>query len=352
MKKTNRKMMISVIVLALLCNSSCGTRVDSETEKDKKITTSNSTVISEVPPHIEETVVKNNVHISIKADVEASDKELMQVKLTHDENNLNRLYNDWIKPKYPNAKKQADESYDYGWGISQSDGDVSMSVTASKTGAIRFIDVAKNINGTSDEDEHIFESGYITNDIPKGMNIKAKEAEAEAVKLITPYTPFEYKANNIRVINDIKRNTGFYDINMRAFLNGVTICVVVGGDRDFYNLCFEARVSKEGIFSFQGSTNLKVIDNKKVVISTKFEDFMDYYLKDISVLAAGKDIEVRRIYQAYLPEISYADDPYITLTPVWCFETVDSRNEDGQLITLKYTIAYSVETGKLMGKFF
>ena len=97
----------------------------------------------------------------------------------------------------PDAKSITDESFDYGWGTSKVDGNVLMSFKADRDGNIGFIDAAKDINGF--EEDHHFESRYITSKIPLGMNTDAKEAEKTAKVFVEKYSPFKYSAYKLRI---------------------------------------------------------------------------------------------------------------------------------------------------------
>ena len=54
----------------------------------------------------------------------------------------------------------------------------------------------------------------------------------------------------------------------------------------------------------------------------------------------------------YIPEKEKSSNSSVTLVPAWCFDYVDSRTENGEEIIIYFTVAYSVETGRWMGRFY
>ena len=303
------------------------------------------------PAHVEKSFVQNDISISINADVSVPEVEsLNRIVFVFDEDNMNRIVNEWLLPAYPDAKTHTDESFDYGWGISKDDRSVLMGFSANKDGNIAFIDASKDINGSA-EDHHL-ESRYITNKIPLGMNIDAKEAESVAKAFVEKYSPFKYSAYKITDINDDQRNKGYYEIYLQPEYKSIPVCVAKSSDGNSINLFFEVCISAEGMFAFQGNSNLKEIDCKPVENLMPFDSIMDYFSNDIAVLATGTDVHVNSIYLAYIPESDNSANPEIKLTPAWCFEYTDSRIEDGQEIILNFTVAYSVENGRIIGQYF
>lgn len=365
MKHFFKNIFIAPLVASMLCSSSCDkprvandVAVISQTNLDDAIGRESITgdaAISfkelKTPSHVEKSFVQNGISVSINADVLMPQADgLYKTVFVFDDENMNRIVNEWLLPAYPEAKTITDESFDYGWGVSRDDRSVLMGFSADKDGKIGFIDSSKDINGYA-EDHHL-ESRYITNKIPLGMNIDAKEAESVAKAFVEKYSPFKYSAYKITDINDDQRNKGYYEIYLQPEYKSIPVCVAKSSEGNSINLFFEVCISAEGMFAFQGNSNLKEIDCKPVENLMPFDSIMDYFSNDIAVLATGTDVHVNSIYLAYIPESDNSANPEIKLTPAWCFEYTDSRIEDGQEIILNFTVAYSVENGRIIGQYF
>jgi len=356
-----KKIIFSIVCIILICCSSCKSADYGENiNKEKKYSISDDIVIDNsndgdsdfaMPNHIEDEFLRNNITIIISADVEGKDiDDLNVLSLSFDESNIENMFNKWFVLKFPDSKEAPDESVYKRWIEESEDGYIAV-FNICRDGGITFFDGNKDINGTSVEDEHLFEYGYITKDIPLGMEIDAVQAEEATVEFIARYTPFGYKAYNIRVENDEQNNIGYYDISLQTEMDGIPICVVTGGESNLFPMEFHAFYSSNGIFSFQGNVNLKVDRRTPINRILPFEDVVNNYLDDVSVIATGDSIEVYRICLEYVPEISYSDDICVTLTPAWCFYYRDSRVENGKEISLNFTAAYSLESGCLIGRF-
>lgn len=365
MRKLIRNSISAIMVLLLIVFSSCDKKNENSVLNDSSTellnisnTGINTTAVGfsdlEIPAHIEDSRTQNDISVVINADVEVPEIEsLYQVACCFDEDNLNQIVNEWFLTSYPNAEMHADESVDFGW----IDTDSLAYMSGNKEGKLYYTDPSRDISGPIEEYDHLFEYGYITDDIPLGMIIDSSKAEQEAISFITRFTPFEYKAYNILSIDDKQRNIGFYEVNLQASLNGIPICIEHSGDDSFYLLDFKACISSDGIFDFQGNVNLKISDEQPVETLVDFKEIEECFLSDIFVLATGTDIMVDRVYLSYVPTKTILKDSedvkwLITLTPAWCFECKESRIEEGQEINMQYTIAYNVENGRIIGKIY
>ena len=363
MKKRIKNVLIACLVLSMLCCSSCNkprNNGDIVVNSNTNIDTGRDALNSDAqiafkdlktPDHVEKSFVQNNISVSINADVLMPQADgLYKAVFVFDEDNMNRMVNEWLLPAYPDAKTNSDESFDYGWGTSKEDGTVLMGFSADRDGRINFIDVAKDINGTSAE--YHMESRYITDKIPSGMNIDSKEAEKAAKIFVENYSPFKYAAYKITDLNDQQRNKGYYEIFLQPEYRGLPVCIAHKCEGYGISLNFEVCLSADGIFAFQGKSNLKEKECKPVDNIMSFDSILEYFSSDIAVLATGTDVRVKNIYLALIPEGDNTANPEISLTPAWCFEYSDTRIEGGEEITMEYTIAYSVENGRIIGQFF
>lgn len=344
-----------VISLVIICCSSCNSRINKEDEGSniQYSEGSNTSVLSNSTYsgnafQLDDSYSQDGIHIDIHANVDTPEfNSLDQVIYCFDEDNLIHMANEWFIPSYPSAINHSDETYFIGWTDSES----SASFIGDAYGYIGYLDGSKDINGISKEDNHMMEYGFITEDVPLGMNIDAKEAGKQAVDFIVAFTPFEYEIYNIITVNDLQKNEGYYEVLLQAKIDGVPVCIVSGGDSEIYYLAFKIRISPNGIFSFQGNVNLKEVEKQPVKNIKSIDEIVNNFKDDIPVLATGTDISVNRIYLAYIPNITYSEESYITLTPSWCFECKESRVEGGQKIDISYTVAYSLDTGRLLGKY-
>jgi len=363
MKNRIKNALIACLVFSMLCCTSCNkpnnggdSVVNSNTNKitDRDSLSSDATIAFKdlnVQGHVEKSFVQNNVSVSINSDVIVPEADgLFKAVFVFDEENMNRIVNEWLLPAYPDAKTNTDESFDYGWGTSKEDGSVLMGFSADRDGEIGFIDSVRNIDGTA-EGYHT-ERRYITNTIPSGMNIDAKEAEKEARLFVEKYSPFKYSAYKISDINDKQKIKGYYEIYLQPEYKNIPVCIAQKCEGYGVSLDFEVCLSAEGIFAFQGKTNLKEKECVSVDNMMPFDSIMDYFSSDIAVLATGTDVRVKNIYLALIPDTENPGSPEITLTPAWCFEYSDTRIEAGEEITLEFTVAYSVENGRIIGQFF
>ena len=226
--RINNVLTAFLVISVLLCSSCNKTRttgdvaVVSQTNIDASLDRESIPADSAIafkdlktPAHVEKSFNQNNISVNINADVSVPEIEsLYRVVFVFDEENMNRIVNEWLLPAFPDAKSITDESFDYGWGTSKVDGNVLMSFKADRDGNIGFIDAAKDINGF--EEDHHFESRYITSKIPLGMNTDAKEAEKTAKAFVEKYSPFKYSAYKITDINDKQRNKGYYEIYLQS----------------------------------------------------------------------------------------------------------------------------------------
>ena len=365
MKYTLKNILIASLVFSMLCCSSCNksnnngnginnSNANTDNAFNRDSSFSDAAIAFKdlkTPAHIEKSFVQNNISISINADVSVPEADILnKAVFVFDEDNMNRIVNEWLLSAYPDAKSCTDESYDYGWGITKNDGNALMGFTANKDGNIGFVDAAKDLNGI--EEDYHSENRYITNKIPSGMNIDAKEAEKQAKEFVEKYAPFNYSAYKITDINDKQKNKGYYDIFLQPEYKNIPVCVALSSESHGIALFFEVCISAEGIFAFQGRSNLKEADCKPVENIMPFDSIMEYFSNDISVLATGTDVRVNNIYLAYIPERDNSASPKVTLTPAWCFDYTDTRIEDGKEITLIFTVAYSVENGRIIGQFY
>lgn len=368
MKKI-KNIVLGFFIFSIFVSSSCGMSINND---DNVIYTSDMSISIDpqesyqtnngTPTHIRFSNNDSTIPIIIDAEVELSGlNNLKQVTLVSDNENFGKMASEWLLPKYPNASRNSIISYSSG----ELNTNTYMQFSSDSLGNISFVDVSKDINGKDEDEAHIGGKGFITENTPLGMEISAEEAEKEVVDFISKYTPFDYKAYNIRVVNDKDNKIGYYKISMQAELYNIPICIARGID-GIANLAFYADLSPEGIFLFEGNANLKIDDNKQIENVYSFDDIVNRFSEDMTVLVAEQNsfgpgpgivisqhtIEVNKIYIGYIPEIAYSDKPYIILTPAWCFDYIDSRIENGQEINASFTIAYSIDSGKWIGRFY
>jgi len=324
---------------------------DAETSGEKAISfTDNNT-------HIEKSIEYNGATLSINADIESiADKNLKKAKLTYDKDLLDKLNNEWVAQNYPDASKRPQVTCDLNDGI------------------IDFTDYDKDINTwDGDSGEVIMKKGFVTDKTPLGMSTDATSAGNDAIGFIQAYSPFEYRIFNILAANDTQNNKGYYDVNLQAEYNGLPVALVKGvmrrddvsDEAEAGHLCsigFNIKVSKDGIFGFQGKSAMKTVDIKPVTNVVPFDNIADKCLEDMKIdipadgnygpgiTVTDQKFEIVKVSVEYIPKNATFGD--VELIPAWCCECVNSCISNGQLQTVTYYLAYSVETGELLVQYY
>ena len=324
---------------------------DAETSGEKAISfTDNNT-------HIEKSIEYNGATLSINADIESiADKDLKKAKLTYDKDLLDKLNNEWVAQNYPDASKRPQVTCDLNDGI------------------IDFTDYDKDINTwDGDSGEVIMKKGFVTDKTPLGMSTDATSAGNDAIGFIQAYSPFEYRIFNILAANDTQNNKGYYDVNLQAEYNGLPVALVKGvmrrddvsDEAEAGHLCsigFNIKVSKDGIFGFQGKSAMKTVDIKPVTNVVPFDNIADKCLEDMKIdipadgnygpgiTVTDQKFEIVKVSVEYIPKNATFGD--VELIPAWCCECVNSCISNGQLQTVTYYLAYSVETGELLVQYY
>lgn len=360
----NKAIVLSVLyifMVMLLCVSCEKVEDDILTnEKSKYYTVDSSgnsvgdSYVSFIPDHIEEEFLVRDVQIILDADVDFEGyDELSKVYLVPSQECAEHICSDQVKNNSEDVD-EADSDYGFIWQGKNGQGVTIIVMHYDLDGRISYSDITRDINGST-EDDHSFEYGYITEDIPYGMEKKATVVEKEVVDFFERFTPFEYIAYNICVVNNSDLNIGYYDISLQAYYNGVPIINKNVGENQLYSsIQLNAKVSSEGMFSFQGYVCFDVKSIEKVEKTDTFENLVNYFINDTPTITTGSEIKVTRIYLSYLAENKYNSNQYTEteLIPVICFNYTDSRVENGEEIVAELTAAYSIESGRLFGIYY
>ena len=348
-----------IVIIALLLNalSACSIN-EGTTEIEDASSTGIATPVAsgdidntDIPSHISNSYTCGDIQVVIEADVTTEHiDDASIVELEFCESNLNLMADELILELYSDANQTASGPYEYQW-LYLGDEDTVTSLYATNNGSVNYYDSARDINGSSADEDHIFEYGYFTDAIPQGMTISSEDAAVEAANFLAQYTPFEYRAYNILTSNDNEHGEGYYEINLEVLIDGIPVFSRSGGDEFYFPINPKINISSEGIFEFQGRICFEIQDKIPLESYFTLDEVLNKFVDDIGMLASGETIFVNRIYLAYIP-IDSEDDQLTSLVPVWCFECIDSRTENGQEINIPITTAYSIENGRFIGEYY
>jgi hypothetical protein len=367
MKKNAIFSVISIFACILIFNSSCENASIRESSEDSTSFEPNTDTCLDTDYYAETVHIEEEkgeaIPIIVDVDVDVSRlNDIKTIELSADGENYNRIVEEWFLSNYPDAKIGGENAYSCGKAGSER----FVQFGKDGLGNIYFIDTSKDINGRMEQGRPLF-NGYITKEIPLGMSINSETAEKEAIDFIKRFTAFDYRANKIIAVNDVEGNQGYYDIYLKAYINGLPICVARSGDSTLIPISLNYKLSSKGIISFDGNVNFKIVETKALGNRVQIEPIVDQFIKDIETLASEeydyskakvtvsvKDHKfvVNNIYLGYIPEKEKSSNSSVTLVPAWCFDYVDSRTENGEEIIIYFTVAYSVETGRWMGRFY
>lgn len=212
-------------------------------------------------------------------------------------------------------------------------------------GFCSYLDVQRDLTCPYLDGEHILEYGFITEQIPPGLEITAEEAGEEAARFLEEYSCFSFRPWNILAGDrpSADARSGDYSVNLQALYEGIPVSVK-GDTRISVNVL----TAVDGIYHVQGLFPLKAAKTEPVEKLVSLDSVLKKYQTEFAAFSEGDAVEVHRIALEYIPE--QAGEDSCTLIPVWTFACTESRMEtyDGQEqeIVTKYDYVYSAENGE------
>ena len=337
---------IIAIFVVIFCLTSCGKI--KENKKEAEVCLHSLEMIrQETLAHVARRNTSEDKELYIDADVEIGElSNLSEVNLSVDEEKAQAFIDDLIISRYPKACEQINLDGEKSWDYFEN-GQTLILCSLSDTGSFSYLDVPRNLNSPYLDGEHVFEYGYITQLRPPEIMQSAEEVAQEAKLLLESYSCFDYRVWNVlagdKPFSDAI--SGCYYLSMQPVYKGIPISV-----KGTSSLSTAAVFSKEGIFQIQGIFTLQEVKTKEIEQIVSLDFVLEKLEKDFAVFSEGDKIRVKRIALEYVAEQG-ENDSY-QLIPVWTFECVDSRMEQMQEMTLRYSYMYSAENGKFYGLYY
>lgn len=225
-----------------------------------------------------------------------------------------------------------------------------LSFSADDVGNVSYFDNGRNINGISREDkEHMFEEGFLTEEIATGMNSTSHEAAELVSNFFENYSCLDFKAWNIVTVeNELGvESPGCYRIHMQGIYKGIPILLI--NEINKKNIGAYAYVSSEGIFSFQGTIPVEINSSHRLEAIISPEEILNKMeTNSMSLFPEGKST-VDKISLEYLCSESISGDSY-TLKPVWVFYC-NTQNSDSESSTVQ-KITFFADSGLFAGAYY
>lgn len=285
---------------------------------------------------LSQTVTEEGRTLILNGSLELPEPEtLNHIQMVLDEEALERFVQDYIYSAYPDAEKGVQEDGRMHWWKQEGDR-LFLSFSQGITGDGRYLDVARDLNGTNLDKEHTFERGYITDQIPGDLTTTAAEAAKAAGEEIARYSCFSFAPWNVTA-NVTEDGRGAYYAKLQPYFEGLPVTGYVPfGD-------ISAHISEEGMFSFQGTFLLKELSREPIVPSCTLEEAAEKLKTDFLFRMYGDDktMEVISVDIQYFAEFDI--DNICHLRPAWVFTCRTERN--GFVDDLFF--AYLMETGTL-----
>jgi len=307
-----------------------------------------------IPSHVSGTQEKDGKTLTIEADVSASGIEhVKEATVVFDENLLGRFLNKVIGTEDHHAEEKENEFGVHYWTTGNDGLDGSV-VSLEDIGSVEYIDWEqdRSLDVLEEDGTHMFEYGYMSEQIPSTMTISATEASEKAADFLKEYSCMDFQPWNILAWGDEGMQDGYYEIGLQGVLDGIPVSVKC--DSDMRPLRTTVCYADEGIFFLQGVFLLSEQESRTITELVPFDDVLANFRDAFPNLCEGEGVEVDAIRLEYFPQL--AEDQTFLLKPVWCFACTGSREEnyDGtvQEIRSSYDVLYYAENGKPCGVYF
>lgn len=308
--------------------------------------------IAEQTPHqINETLTKDGKELSIDADVELNSVEsLREVTLIRDTDSAERMAAALITSKYKNVTKLSSLE----WVATQTASPDSTALAAltldcNNMWSADYTDVANDINygqyygeDAYGNEAYLFKYGYITDIVPRQMDLSPNEASDAVRAYFKDYTELSFQPYRILAADSTTDSTkpGYYTIWLRAVYDNVPICIKSDG----CPIGVTALISKAGIVHFQGLFLLKQSAQKGVSKIVTLDSIMAQLKNNFALLSSSPRVDIYHISLEYVEQTN-SDGSY-TLRPAWCFYG-EATPETGEGRSADCIFIFSAEDGTL-----
>lgn len=362
MKNIHKRLLLLFLPALLL--SSCGGNADRAAQSeagqktDAALTETQKQDASEAsasdfPDHITEETVLSGKTLRIDAETETHGfADAAEVTIAADEEKMRSLAEELLKLRYPEApgfESAGEEAWQYA-----ENGNTVFEFAVSDSGGFYYMDIPDNINGVWLEMNHLFEYGYITEQVPDGLTLSAEEAAEEAGSFLENDSDFTFRPWNVLAIggDEGSDRSGYYEISLQAYMDGIPVSVKgEANTRGFYAV---ARYSDTGLFSMEGFAPFSERERRVLEDTVSPEQIVEAFRGNFDFFCSGETLEVNRIYFEYYPADN-GDGSY-TLTPVWAFDCVDTRTEletyETEPVVQRYSVLYYAEDGSFCGVYY
>lgn len=175
--------------------------------------------------------------------------EIYTAAFERDEETFNAMLDEFLVKQYPTVEKINDLCW-----MGYIDGKLQASLGYSSLWSVDYINVANDMNGILQEEDHLFDDGYITTNQPEMCTLTPEDAGKIAVDFSMKWShDLTFYVN--RILSVVDEDRGCYMINVRAKFEGRPITTLAKA----YSIApqIDFHISDDGIFDFQGLFLLK-----------------------------------------------------------------------------------------------
>ncbi|MDO4838613.1 MAG: hypothetical protein Q4B32_09510 [Clostridia bacterium] len=223
------------------------------------------------------------------------------------------------------------------------DGKLQASLGYSSLWSVDYLNVANDMNGILQEEDHLFDDGYMTTNQPEMCTLTPEDAGKLAVDFSMEWShDLTFYVN--RILSVIDEDRGCYMVNVRAEFQEYPIMTLTKA----YSIApqIDFHISDDGIFAFQGLFLLKE-QSREPVNLVAVEDAMKNLGASFAAYSTLSDICIDEAALNYCMETT--DNVHFSVRPVWCFDGTGINASDG----LSHAIAfvYYADSGEFNGAY-
>lgn len=222
-------------------------------------------------------------------------------------------------------------------------GKLQASLGYSSLWSVDYLNVANDMNGILQEEDHLFDDGYMTTKQPEMCTLTPEDAGKIAVDFSMEWShDLTFYVN--RILSVIDEDRGCYMVNTRAEFAGHSITTLAKA----YSIApqIDFHISDDGIFEFQGLFLLKEQSRASVNLIA-VEDVMKNLGTSFVAYSTLSDICINEVTLDYCMETS--DNVYFSVRPVWCFDGTGINASDG--LSHAITFVYYADSGEFNGAY-
>ncbi len=282
----------------------------------------------------------NNGHVltvqSMKPVYEAS--EIYTAAFERDEETFHTMLDELLVKQYPTVEKINDLCW-----MGYTNGKLQATLGYSSLWSISYTDVTNDMNGILQEEEHLYDDGYITANQPEMCTLTPEDAGRLAVEFAMEWShDLTFYVN--RVLSVVDEDRGSYMVNVRAKFQGRPIITLAKAYSIAPQIGFH--ISDEGIFDFQGLFLLKE-QSREPVNLVALEDVLENLGETFDAYSVFADICVNEVTLDYCMETS--DNIHFSVRPVWCFDGTGKTGSDD--LSHGVAFVYYADSGEFNGTY-